>query len=231
MASRTLSIPDNLLPAIALVARHRDKLPLLRSTIEELEPARRTPGPVARQFASKANVSFADARAMINQLMSFHTLQATFGWNASEVFDAILAGLEADAPQEWKTENLEAWKAARKVVEEISAGTHPLYYVQKGLRLKYEHQHILRDANILVDARPLFDEAGRELAQWSIDYIMELEYYDGVRNHQLFATLDSRDIAKIKAQCDRAQTKTATLKAMLEITKRPVVVTGDIDDE
>lgn len=231
MANRVLSIPEQFLPAIALVARHRQQLPLLRNVIEELDPVQRTPGNIARQFASKLKIPVANARDMVNQLMSLHTLQATFAWSPSDTFDSMLASLEADAPQQWKSENLEAWKAARREIEEIAATTHPLYFVQKALRLKFDHQHILRDANLLVDARPLFDEPGREVVQWSIDYVLEIEYHDGARTHHLFATLDAGDVAKLKSQCERAQSKTVTLKTALETTKRPVIVTGDEPDE
>src|SRR5262245_7171264 len=130
MASRTLSIPRNILPAMELIAQHHEKLSVLRTLIEGLPPAKRTSLNVARQLARQIGISAADARQVVTQLMSFHQLRETFGMSASEVLDAVLKSLELDAPDDWKTKNIERWKAARPAIEEICSGTHPLYFVQ-----------------------------------------------------------------------------------------------------
>lgn len=147
--------------------------------------------------------------------------------SAPEAIEAITKSLEVDSPEEWRTKNFDSWKAARANIETVLTGTHPLYFVQKNLRLKYEHANILRDASIVVDARPVFDEKGQEIFQWAIDYVLQVEYYDGDSVKHTYATLDLKDIQKLSLQCARAEAKTKALREALELSKRPVVVTGE----
>lgn len=227
MASRVLSVPKSLLPGIALLVQHKEKLEKLKSAIEGLQPKERSVQSIARQVAGELDVSLSDARALILPLMSFHQLRETFAMSPAETFDALTKSLEVDATDEWKSKNFDAWRASRSQIEAVLSGNHPLYFVQKNLRLKYEHANILRDASIVVDARPVFDEGASDIAQWAVDYVLQVEFYDGESVKRLYATLDAKDVEKLKMQCERAVIKTATLEAMLARLERPVVVTGD----
>jgi hypothetical protein len=231
MASRTLSIPRGILPAMALIAQHHEKLSVLRAIIDALPPAKRTRRPISEQLAAKLGVSEQEAWQIVTQLMSFHQLRETFGMSAAEVFDAIIKSFEREAPKEWQDKNLELWKAARSTVEEIASGQHPLYLIQKALRLKYEHANTLRDSSLLVDARPIFDETGNTIMQWAVDFVLQVDYHDGSNRKQLYTALDIQDVRKLRVLCERAEAKSRALVATLDSTKRPVVITGAIDDE
>lgn len=231
MASRSLSIPRSILPAMALVAQHHKKLGALRAIIQGLPATARTRAVISQSLAEQIGVSEQDAWQIVTQLLSFHQLRETFGMSAPETYDAISKSFEREAPAEWKKTNLELWKDARSTIEDISSGDHPLYFVQKTLRLKYEHPNILRDMSVVVDARPIFDEAGKAVVQWALDYVLQVDYRDGGERKQLYATLDIRDVRKLRSLCERAEEKTAALVTSLAATKLPVLITGDSSDE
>lgn len=229
--ARKLSVPDGARQAIGALAENADRVASLAALIEALPPAERTLSKIATQFAKQASISAADARRVVAQLMSFHQLQATYSMTPVEAYEAVLESLETEAPDEWKGRYLDPFKAARKAVEGAISPSHPLYLVQKSVRLKYEHQNVLYDSNVLVDVRPIFDFSGREVKQLAITYVVEIEYNDGGSRKHLLAALDQQDVAKLKAACERAETKTIALKAALGSTQFPIIVTGEMDDD
>lgn len=230
MASRAISVPRSVQQGVASLASFRDRLGELRSLIAELPPPQRSVHNIARPLSEKFGVSLSEAQGLVVTLLSFHQLRETFSMTPSEAFAAITRSLEVDAPEDWKTKNLDNWKSSRAAVEDALSGSHPLYLVQKNIRLRYEHANILRDASIVVDARPLFDEAGNSVEQWAIDYVLQVEYHDGDSTKRLYATLDMKDLEKLAAQCTRALAKTKALSATLSSLKLPVIVTGE-DEE
>ena len=127
---------------------------------------------------------------------------------------------------DWK-----AWKDNREIILETLSPDNPISLVQKVARLRYEHQNILYTAKILTDIRPVFDESARELKLMTVGYMLEIEYNDGTDKRQLFAALDALDVANLKAECERAQTKTVTLREGLKPLSLPIFVSGDVEDE
>lgn len=231
MAIKALSIPPNILPAMALVAQHHTKLGALREVIQGLAPGARTRRSISKTWAEQVGVSEQDAWQIVAQLLSFHQLRETFGLSASETYESLLQSFQREAPVAWKETNLGLWEQARSAILEVSSSDHPLYVIQKSLRLKYEHPNILRDVSVVVDARPIFDESGKTVVQWALDYVLQVDYRDGGKRKQLYATLDIRDIRKLRTLCERAEEKTVALIASLQPTNLPVIVTGDSDDE
>jgi hypothetical protein len=229
--ARKLAIPEKFRAPIALLARHADKVPMLAGVIEGMRPADRVPSKIAKQFSEGAAIPVTEARQIVNQLMAFHQLQSTVGMTPTEMYDEVLESLTLDASEEWKKDHLENFKKARRIIEEAASPSHPLYLVQKAMRLRYEHQNILYDSNVLVDVRPVFDIQGRELKQMTLGFKLEIEYNDGTERRHLFAALDALDIAKLKASCERAQTKTVTLTKALAAVNVPILVPGEMDDE
>lgn len=223
-------VPRAAFPNIAAIIKNVDKLPLLKASADELEPNRCTPDRISSTFAAKADLSLAVAQQIVTQIMQFHGLRANFGMTPSQLYDATTESLSADGDAEWKRQNLDDWKSAKDAIIKVLEPGHPFNVVQKRTRLSYEHQNVLFDSSIVTDIRPIFDDTAREILQLSITHVLEVDYFDGDRRNQLFATLDSADVAKLKSWCERAQTKEATLKTKLKSVPWPIVIPGTDDD-
>jgi hypothetical protein len=228
---KRVSVPPSLIPQLALIAEHGDKLHFLREVTDALDPTERTTARIAREFATKAKIAVGDARKIITQIMSLNLLSSTIGSTPAEVYDSVTENLVEEHSRDAKIIDLEKWKAAKASIEELLFPEHPLALVQKTTRLRYEHQNILNLANILTDIRPIFDGAAREIQLMSVGYQLEIQYFDGTQRRHIFTALDAKDVAKLKSACERAETKTATLKEKLKGLPWPVLVSGDIDDD
>jgi hypothetical protein len=225
---KRISVPPGVLPHLALIAEQGDKLHLLDGITAALKPVELTTDRIAREFAAKANISVSDARRLLTTIMSLNLLGATTGASPDAIYDDVTASL-ADGNS--KLVDIDKWKAARAAIVKTLSPTHPLGLVQKTTRLRYEHQNILHRVKILTDVRPVFDNTAREIQLMSVGYVLEIEFNDGTDRRQTFYALDVEDIATLKAECERAQTKTATLKEKLKTLPWPVLISGEADDE
>jgi hypothetical protein len=225
---KRISVPAGVLPQLALIAEQGDNLHLLNEITAAMSPTERTTGRIARAFAARANISVGDARKLLTTIMSLNMLGGTIGASPDEIYNDVTKNL---IDNDTKVVDIDKWKAAKKAIVEALSPAHPLGLVQKTTRLRYEHQNILHRVKILTDVRPVFDETAREIQLMSIGYVLEVEYYDGTNRRQAFYALDVEDVATLKADCERAQTKTATLTEKLKVLPWPVLISGEVDDD
>jgi hypothetical protein len=225
---KRLNFPESIVPRVALMVEHADKLPAL--TALAASPGIK-PNQLAKAFAAKAGLSFPDARKILTQIMGFTQLRLNTGATAANIFDGLTESLK-EHPEYYKSLPLEKWEAARPAIETAIAPGNPIGIVQKSNKLQFEHQNLLHSIKILTDVRPVFDEAARSLDHMVIGFVLELEF-DGRMDdlEKLFVALDATDIAKLKSECERAETKVQTLKESLKSVGRPISVAGDDEDE
>src|ERR1700733_417769 len=191
--AKKVTIPERILPMIALLGEHADKLSMLKEVIESLEPGKQTPALIAAGFASKASLPLVQARDIVTQLMAFQDLRMNVLMPPADVFDAITESLENVASRDWKTAHLEKWKSARDSIEKVLEPSFPLCAISKSIRLSYEHQNILYTATIVTDVRPAFDDSARDVQRMTIAHMLELDYSDGRQRCKFFAALDAND--------------------------------------
>lgn len=226
-----VSVPQNAIPALVLIAEHGRSLGSLRQIVESIDPTRRSTEEMAKAFAEKAKISQGDARKIITQLMALDQVRTTLGITSKELFEGVVANLKEVNYPDAKRVDLEKLQAAEKDIEAIFSTDHPLGLANKITRLRFEQPNILLGLNIFADVRPVFDDSGRDIKALNVGYMLELEYSDGTDRRQIFAALDAKDIARLKAECERAQTKTLTLKEKFKSVPWPTLVVGELDDE
>jgi hypothetical protein len=230
MATPRVSLPTAAITSVALIADNADKLALLGKVVDSMNPAMRTTSRVIKEFATQAKLSPGDARKIVTQIMSVSLLIATTGRTPDEIFDSLTQTLTEDYANNNKV-NLEKWRDAKPFVVPLLSPEHSIGILQKATKLRYDHQNILHNANIITDLRPVFDGAGREIQLMIATYMLQIDYTEGGVRKALSAALDAKDVAKLKSICERAETKTATLKDKLKGQPWPILISGDTDDE
>lgn len=85
----------------------------------------------------------------------------------------------------------------------------------KALDLASDWSHILQDAKILTDVRPIFREAPDEDPEaLFICHVLKIDYSEAGDRHEFFATLDENDIAELRTWCDRAIDRSQTVRKL-----------------
>lgn len=225
---RRLSIPNTAIPAFVLIAEHGDKLPILSQVSASIPLASRTFGRVIKEFSDKAKLPLSDARKIVQQVAAFNLLGTNEGVSAAETFANLTESLIEN--HSGSKVNLDKWKAAKDSLIELLAPEHPIGLLQKTTKLKYDYQNILGNVGILTDVRPVFDNSAREIQLLNVAHTLQLEYSDGTERRTLYFAMDAIDIAKLKSQCARAETKAATLKEKLKVLLCPISG-GDLEDD
>jgi hypothetical protein len=230
--AKTLRIPRDGWTALTVIGKHANKLHLLKEIVEEISLARSSPERISAIFSERGDIPLSDAQRIVTQLLSFHALRGNFGISGAQLYEMISRNVDSDAPDSWnKGGNINNWKKARNAFIDALGSDHPFNILQKRTRLTYEHQNVLYDASVITDVRPTFDDSAREVLELSITHMLDIEYNNGSHRSSIYITLDSADVAKLKAACERAQIKEATLKTKLKEFSGSIIIPGENDDE
>lgn len=87
----------------------------------------------------------------------------------------------------------------------------------KASSVEYDRERLLLSTRILTDARPVFDddEVGAPLTTLII-HTLKIEYHEDSSQNSFFVSLDGDDLIKLKTHVERALSKAAALKAVLQ---------------
>jgi hypothetical protein len=93
--------------------------------------------------------------------------------------------------------------------------------------LSVENEHPLQDVRIVTDVRPVFEPDTVETAPRGaiILHQLKLTYWahGSTNTENFFITLDANDVRNLLEQLERASSKAASLKAVLESAQVPYV--------
>ncbi len=88
-------------------------------------------------------------------------------------------------------------------------------------RLRLEYPNTFSDARILTDMRPIFDKPEKRPVGCAIAHILKLSYHEGGDHKEFYIALDTDDLETLKKVLQRAETKAASLKSVLEVAGLP----------
>jgi len=92
----------------------------------------------------------------------------------------------------------------------------------KARKLSILQENLLIDAEIITDARPIYDSKGENIVEWVINHSLVVTYQQSNTTKRLHLAVDVDDIGKIRQACERAVIKAHTLKKTLGDKAREV---------
>ncbi len=185
-----------------------------------------TPGFV-RKVAESLELPESDVNDIVRALWRTKLFQKNQGLSPQQAVDQIDNLLETQASEDWKAEHLDAWrKCSRQLGDLLEAvdDDHPLLITIKAQELAYTHQNILVSSKLITDIRPVFGSSGEQLRELVVTHTLFIRYSDANQMPCIASfTVDSADIANLLSECQRAATKTKTIKDALHAFK-PIVL-------
>jgi hypothetical protein len=148
-----IRVPSTMLPGLAKLGLHTDKLPMLGEVATELG-RKLSLQTLRKQFADKAGISFQDSDLVVSALISLLHLLETADKSITEVLGMVTFDLEERAPEEWRSENLDNWKKGAGSVAEGLNPDGPLAILHKTFEITTAHQNVFQSARIFTDVRP-----------------------------------------------------------------------------
>ncbi len=228
MAER-IPIPKSAIAGLSIIAKHSAVLPKLRECCSELAGSSSI-SKLTQQFSQASGVSESDATQIVTQLMGLHSVRSQTGIDAAELYARLTVSLEDFSESTWSKDDRKNWKSASASVIDALDARHPLSVFQKSMRLMYEYEHALIDISIVTDVRPVFDEEAKEMLRGIVANVLAIDYTEGNGSKRLFVAMDSRDIEKLRKQCERAEKKIELLRRTLANLTVPTLMPGEVDE-
>src|SRR5262249_9184415 len=89
-------------------------------------------------------------------------------------------------------------------------------------RLRFEYPNVFRDAKIITDMRPIFEQPENRPVGCALSHTLKLTYHDRAGEHKdIYLALDGMDLEILKKAIKRAEMKATTLKSFLEVAGLP----------
>lgn len=157
------------------------------------------------------------AKLLIKLLLSIQGTVRRFGAEVSDIIDSLKDSLDEAGDEH------EPFKAEFDALSRLLS-TNAIRRAAKAIELSYDYANLLRNARIITDLRPLFDDDVTKIEGSIVSYTLRLHYDSADGEHDVSLALDQRDIKNLKDQCERA-----LLKATLAVAsvKFPTNIVGD----
>lgn len=99
----------------------------------------------------------------------------------------------------------------------LLADGNPFLVSTKALDVVSEQERSLCRARIITDVRPVFsDDAGKPPQAFVAVHALRMSYHSSDELHEFFVTMTVEDLSELRILIDRAITKDATLKALMQ---------------
>lgn len=195
-----------------------DEIEALLSYAEQLGPAielaTKTKPAVAvvtilRDLSKQLSIRIFDLRKIFNALENLNVIRKEFG-GAEIAFEKIAEALSPEAAKKWSEKKALILSAMAAYSED-----NPVSISVKAQKLTFLREKIYRDAEIITDARPVYDSTGEKVLEILITHSLVANYLVRDRVETVHLAMDAADVLKLRKACDRAIVKAKALKTAL----------------
>ena len=113
-------------------------------------------------------------------------------------------------------------RSHRAEIEKVSkefASNNPIAISFKAQKLAYLHERILRDAEIITDLRPVFDDSGKNILEVMVAHTLVVTTTNSGRTERVHFAMDAGDVLQLRKACERAVEKARAIQSTFEKSK------------
>jgi hypothetical protein len=188
-----------------------DSFEQLISALEEMTP-KLFPQQIISELLTKVDIPVDDVSAIVSTVMTLNTHRVLDDVTNEEIADRVL---ESAAEAKISVADREAFRKKLLRVFELET----LFISAKALGILQSSENLFRDARIVTDVRPVFgSDASAPPAAAVVVHMLDLSYQKDGNVKHIYIAMDSMDIDTLRETLDRAETKTESLKPLLQGT-------------
>lgn len=208
-----VALPRTALQDLGKLLENAEHIEVIENAVRDEAPSYSTSS-IASRIAKRLAVPEVTVRSIIRVLANLSRTKHEYKLTPQDVIDMFDRAVTREATKRWLDEHSRLWETTKpllaRLVDRISAD-HPLMLSQKAELLTFLHQNILRDIRIVTDVRPIFDEDALEVQELIVTHSLVITYSDGARSNKIHFCMDTADVARLRALCDRADLKATTV--------------------
>ena len=202
-------LPENAQKDIESVVKNTDKLLRIMEEFSSRTPDF-TPAPIFGVMARELVTTYSEVSKIFSAIETLSDIKQTVG-GLDHVIELLLKRLTPERAQD-----VERNQANIKKLLELYSKDHPVAISIKAEKLSYLHENLYQDAEIITDARPIFDADGTNVVEFIIMHSLVLNHYSyGSGAKRVHFAMDAADVLRLREACDRAVTKAVGLKKAL----------------
>jgi plasmid stabilization system protein ParE len=174
---------------------------------------------LAEKVEILGKLEYGEVRDLLRGLLHLYRSAKVFKLSPSDFVEVMTASFKTKARTEEDKRAFTLWEQKKDQISRAvdSFGKDDVFLLsEKAGRITYAHQNIFKDAQILTDLRPVFNEDATSVIQAIVTHALYLEYFDGTETRRVELTLDAPDLAALKRLCIRAEQKAITAKEALK---------------
>jgi hypothetical protein len=210
-------VQPQMLKDIQVLAENADRL---SDIVNATASSAASPHGFACKVAETLGLSKSVVNSVLIGLWRTKQYQTSSSVDPQEAVKRIDNLLETKAPSEWKDKYYDGWKKCRRELGDLLQAVdddHPLLISMKAQELGYTHENLLVSSRLITDIRPVFDSSGESLRELVVTHTLFLRYSDAKQDPCVASfALDSEDVANLLSECQRAATKTQTVREALQ---------------
>jgi hypothetical protein len=206
--SSSSSAPRSVLEELDALLDHLDKATELIALSSDFQAAV-GPAEIIASIAQRTGVPNDIARKVFNALENLRNLSEEFG-TPIRTLDEIALTL----PEKISSRLIAKKNEIADLVNSYSSdnGVRLSYKAQ---RLTYLRENIYQEAEVITDARPVFDSAGDSVVEYLITHSLVATYFRQGRLENIHLVMDAADVLKLRKALDRAIIKARALSSDL----------------
>lgn len=212
-AQPTRTPPAAFVEQMKLIVEHADKLVDFVQKSSAIAPAL-SPDGVVRKLVSSTGLDFKSLYAIFNAIDNLNTLKKEYG-SPDRAIDNLLAAFGETA-----VPGIESKRRQIRDALAIYSEDNPVAISLKAQRIIYLHEKMFVDAEVITDARPVFNSSAEKVLEYVITHSLLVTYHedDGAesypehRHSRVHISLDFDDLVTLRKACERAILKAQTLQ-------------------
>lgn len=216
-------LPDHVFDAIVTLL---DRLGPLSKIVPA--PGKVLSLPSVEQDVAKAIEAPGEAPVIVNAILNLHRFRSSLGME-SDAFASSLSARFAERVAA-NLELAEKWASQGGYLASVLDENGPFGLLDKSMELAYTHQNLMRSARILTDVRPVLDSQAERVVQFVIVHKLVVDYFEGSAERTLHLALDSSDLLRLAAQCERAEKKTKIVAEALSASGCGILAVRGVDE-
>jgi hypothetical protein len=177
---------------------------------------------LTRAVRSVDQISPKDAQSISEALRSLYRARGNTALPGREFVDEVVKSINESSSEDLLqiAESSETNKQRLTRLFEIEA----FLLVAKAGSVMTDHDKVFRDARVLTDIRPVFDETPHSTQAMTIVHNLKIHYHQGDQHRELYVALDAQDVQSLIDALERAKKKAEVIKAILTKTNVPYIV-------
>ncbi len=169
------------------------------------------------------------AEGLLRQTLSLTSLEWQRDLTPDDVLGGLLYGVRSSG-HPWTEDEVNRWRAIEPELRRLLQ--HPsIWRVAKTLSLSYDFAHLLQEARIVSDIRPVFDREATRMEAAVVSFTLRMRYDSLNGNHGISIAMNQSDVESLLDECTRALRK-AQLSAEVMNRRAEVrtVISGSDDN-